>query len=128
MEHGIWRLGIKFCYHPRFLYGTHQGLPDHTTFSPIESCATVPLRYTYRQNFSGKDVKIHITVKLCFSLKGCRYSTYICLDDSVQHPVGPAVPVPEPGPYWGAAARTGRVPGGGQVSLCRRSLARREQA
>ncbi len=51
-----------------------------------------------------------------------------CLDDSVQHPVGPAVPVPEPGPYRCPAARTGRVPGGGQVSLCRRSLARREQA
>ncbi len=42
--------------------------------------------------------------------------------------MGSAVPVPEPGPYWCAAARTGRVPGGGQVPLCRRSLARREQA
>jgi hypothetical protein len=55
-------------------------------------------------------------------------TAHICLDDSVQHPVGPAVPVPEPGAYWCAAARTGRVPGGGQVSLCRRPLARREQA
>ncbi len=49
-------------------------------------------------------------------------------DHRLQHPVGPAVPVPQPGSLRRAPAGPGRVQGGGQVALPRRPLPGGEQA
>ncbi len=49
-------------------------------------------------------------------------------DDRLQHPVGPAVPVPQPGPVRRSPAGLSRVQGGGQVAVPRGALAGGEQA
>ena len=49
------------------------------------------------------------------------------VDDRVQHPLGPAIPVPKPGPLRRPPARPGRIPRRGPLSVPRSTVPRREQ-
>ena len=56
------------------------------------------------------------------------WSRFAPADDRVQHPLGPAVPVPQPGAVRRPPARPGRVPRRGPLPLPRSAVPRREQA